>query len=262
MKYAYCLEMLYDELSFIDRLAEAKKDGIETIEFWDWRNKDLELLKQQLKKLNMHVSNLSGNRNYGMIDPSERKNFLKEVKETGLIAKSLGCHTLMLLVQKLESDNSGKLPAQKLTNQQMEDNIIESGKAVGKLADELAINIVIEPLNDVLDHPHYFLTSSSTAFKLIKAINHPRVKILYDIYHLAMQGENVLEHIKNNLQHIGYFHVADKPGRNEPGSGEIDYPAIWSLLKKMNYQGIIGFEYMPSNGDSKKAVRATQKIFK
>lgn len=261
MKLSFCLEMLYTELPFVDRLAVAKQDGINLIEFWDWRNKDLEALREQMVQLNMKVSNISGNRNYGMIDAKERASFLSEVRETGAVAKSLGCRTLMLLVQSLESDGGGRLPSVKLSDQEIEQNIITAGKEVGKIADELNLNIVIEPLNIQLDHPRYALHSSRKAFEIIKMIDHPHVKLLYDIYHMAMQDENILDDIEKNISDIGYFHVADKPGRMEPGTGEIDYAEIFNVLKRLNYQGTVGFEFMPFEGKSQRAVKRIMELF-
>jgi hydroxypyruvate isomerase len=256
MNYAFCLEMLYPDLPFNDRLAVAKEAGINTIEFWDWRNKDLDDLKSQMKTLHMQVSNISGNRNFGMIDSSEKENFLNEVRETGAIALQLGCPNLMLLVQKLEEpNNAGKLPSKPLSLEEIESNIISCGKEVGKIADELNLNIVIEPLNEVLDHPNYVLKSSDMAFRIIQGINHPRVKLLYDIYHMAMQDENIFDDIEKQLEHIGYFHIADKPGRNEPGTGNINYAKILTLLKQKKYQGFVGFELEPRL-DTPTALRA------
>lgn len=259
MRFSFCMEMLYSDLPFIERLAVAKKDGIDTIEFWDWRKKDLNALKNEMQSLGMSVSNISGNRHFGMIDSNEKEDFLDEIKLTAIATKLLDCPTLMLLVQKLEEDNKGKLPSGELSTQEIEENIIECGREAGKIADDLMLNIVIEPLNDVLDHPRYVLNSSDMAFRIIKAINHPRVKVLYDIYHMAMQNENIFSDIENNLEYIGYFHVADKPGRNEPGTGEIDYAKIFSLLKMKNYQGTVGFELMPRH-NTPDAVKAIFKI--
>ncbi len=261
MKFSFCLEMFYTEVPFIDRLKLAKNDGISFFEFWDWRNKDLNALKQQMKLLKMQVLNISGNRNYGMIDPDERDHFLGEVRETGAVAKDLGCPTLMLLVQSLENDGGGRLPSIALENEEIVQNIINCGKEVGKIADELKLNIVIEPLNVVLDHPRYVLNASGMAFDIIQAIDHPRVKVLYDIYHMAMQDENIPDDIEDNFEYIGYFHAADKPGRFEPGSGEIEYPKIFSLLTLLNYQGTVGFECLPSHGDSHQAVRRIFESF-
>ncbi|MBN2013314.1 TIM barrel protein [candidate division KSB1 bacterium] len=260
MNFAFCLEMLYSDLPFIDRLAQAKKDGINSIEFWDWRNKDLRALKDEMQKLEMKVCNISGNRNFGMIDPHEKNDFLNEVKQTAVATKELDCPTLMLLVQKLEQpDNRGKLPSVALSYEEIEANIITIGKEIGKIADELNLNIVIEPLNDALDHHDYLLNSSAMGFRIIKAINHPRVKLLYDIYHMAMQDEDIFGDVENNLQQIGYFHIADKPGRNEPGTGEIDYTRMLEVLKQKNYQGTVGFELAPRY-DTDRAVKAIFKL--
>lgn len=138
--------------------------------------------------------------------------------------------------------------------------VIACGMVIAALADELGIDIVIEPLNSIIDHPGYFLSSSHLAFKIIKEINHPRIKILYDIYHMAVMGENILKDIEENLDLIGYFHVADKPGRNEPGSGEIDYPNIFAALKTLHFSGIVGFEFYPCGKESHRAVEKTFKL--
>lgn len=261
MNYAFCLEMLYTEVSFVDRLQLAKNDGISMIEFWDWRDKDLDILKKKMDQLDMSVCNISGNRNFGMIDPNERTQFIDEVIETAGVAKKIGCPTLMLLVQSLQEDGGGRVPSVKLSDQEIEDNIIVCGQELGIIADKFDLDMVIEPLNNVLDHPRYELNASSMAFSVVNAIKHPRVKVLYDIYHMAMQDENIMNDIENNFKKIGHFHVADKPGRNEPGTGDINYPQIISLLKKLNYQGIIGFELMPQNGNTQRAVKRISKTF-
>lgn len=255
MKYAYCLEMLFTEVPFIDRLELAQKQGISIIEFWDWRDKDLDKLKEKLDRLGMSVCNISGNRNSGMIDLNERKQFMDEVRETAQVAKKIGCPTLMLLVQSLESDGGGRVASQKLSAKEIENNIISCGKELAGLADKFDLDMVIEPLNIVLDHPRYELNSSKMAFRIIKEINHPRVKLLYDIYHMAMQDEDIVQDINNNIQVIGHFHAADKPGRNEPGTGEIDYQQIFTLLKQLNYLGVVGFELLPENGDTLRALK-------
>jgi hydroxypyruvate isomerase len=255
VKFAFCLEMLYTDLPFMDRLIEAKDDGIEVFEMWGWRDKDLNALKEQMQSLNLRISNISGNREYGMIDPDEQIDFLNEIRQTGIVAQILDCPTLMLIVQSLEADGGGKLPQNELSPHEIETNIIKCGKAVGDVADELNLNFVIEPLNEVLDHPRYVLYSSEMAFRIIETIDHPRVNLLYDIYHMAMQNEDVFADIEQHLDSIGYIHVADKPGRFEPGTGKINYQEIFRLLHEVKYGGVVGFECLPSHGDSRKVVQ-------
>jgi hydroxypyruvate isomerase len=255
MRYAFCLEMLYTEFPFIDRLIAAKQDGIGFIEFWGWLDKDLNLLNQRRKELTMKISNMSGNRQYGMIDSQQRQFLLNEITETIKIAQDLNCPRLMLLVQSLRSDGKANPVPENLSKIQIIDQVIGCGNEIAALADTFDIDIVVEPLNSIIDHPGYFLNSSALAFQIIKEIDHPRIKILYDIYHMAVMGENILQDIEVNLDLIGYLHVADKPGRNEPGSGEIDYKSILSVLKSLNFCGMIGFECYASDRDSHKAVK-------
>ena len=195
-----------------------------------------------------------------MIDPGERHFFLDELSETIKIAKSINCPRVMLLTQTLaENGKAGSIP-KNLSEVQIRDEIIACGREAAALADRSNIDIVLEPLNSLADHPRYFLDSSSLAFQIISEINHPRFKILYDIYHMAMMREDVISDIEEKLDWIGYFHVADIPGRTEPGSGEISYRDIFALLNSLRYKGMVGFECYASGGDSHKAVQSIMKL--
>jgi hydroxypyruvate isomerase len=261
MKIAFCLEMLYLDLPFPQRVQAAKRDGIRTLEIWDWHDKNLDALKNQLLELGMTICNMSGNRQFGMADPADYERFLQELRETGEVARKLGCPTLMLLAQPLLADDSGKPVNAKLTDRDIMAAIVMAAQGAGKMADELDINIVIEPLNDVLDHHGFFLNTSQKAFQIIRNVNHPRVRLLYDIYHMAMMNEDCLSDITHNIDLIGHVHIADKPGRHEPGSGALDFKAIQALLQSLNYQGVIGFEFTPSRGDSHHAIKSTLRMF-
>lgn len=260
MQFAFCLEMLFKDLPFNERLSRAKDEGIRNIEFWDWRDKDLPALAQVLAEHGMRVTNISGNRRYGMIDQSHREPFLQEVVDTAQVAKKLGCSRLMLLVQALRPDGSADPPSAHRSPSEIVAQIVAGGKELAKLSEQLNLEFVIEPLNTVTDHPGYFLNTSGTAFEIIDEIHHPRVKALYDIYHMTEMGENVLRDIERHIDSIGYFHVADSPGRGEPGSGGVRYEDIFALLRRLNYQGIIGFEFSPSNGMSSEAIRKALKV--
>ncbi len=261
MQFAFCLEMLFREMPFADRLAVARDAGASSIEFWDWRDKDLAALERLLTRHRMRITNLSGNRLNGMIDPAQRKSFLKEVGETAGIAGRMGCARLMLLAQSLKPDGSAVPPPSGLSDTGIFEQIVICGLELANLGDALNLEFVIEPLNTVTDHPGYFLDSSEITFDIIREIHHPRVKVLYDIYHMAMMDEDVLGDIEKHLDLIGYFHVADAPGRNEPGTGKIPYREISALLRKLDFQGLIGFEYLPSQGKSAESIDKALKAF-
>lgn len=234
--------------------------GVRYFEIWDWRDKDLGQLVNAIHQNDQRLVNMSGNRKYGMVDPFEQNIFLEEVKEAISFAKKLGCSQLMLLVQSLEADGRARPVPQNLSKIQVFEQIVACGLAAGQIAEQEDFHICIEPLNSVLDHPGYFLDTSELAFSFIKEINHPRVKLLYDVYHMAMMNENVVQDIENHFEWIGYYHFADKPGRHEPGTGSIHFKEILTLLKNLGYEGIVGFEFFPQQNNSARALQRTLEL--
>lgn len=261
MQFSFCLEMLYTNLLFEQRLEAASADGIRAIEIWDWRNKNLDQLQEQLATLDLQLSNMSGNRVHGMLDPVEQDPFLAELRESGQIAKRLGCPRLMLLAQPLLPDDSAKLLPSNLSQEERIAQAVNCGRAATKIADELQLDIVIEPLNSVLDHPNFFLDSSRLAFDLVRKVQHPRVKVLYDVYHMAAMKENIEQDLTQNIDLIGHFHIADLPGRQEPGTGTLDFKVLSSLLRSLSFEGTVGFEFKPGQEDSSAAVRRALEVF-
>jgi hydroxypyruvate isomerase len=114
-------------------------------------------------------------------------------------------------------------------------------------ADELGkqqIQLLLEPLNN-RDIPGFYLCGSKAALGLIEEVGHPNLKLQYDVYHMQVMEGNLLTTIGDNINKIGHIQIADNPGRNEPGTGEINYPNIFRFLDAHGYTGWIGCEYRP-----------------
>ncbi|MBN1543675.1 TIM barrel protein [candidate division KSB1 bacterium] len=261
MKPAFCLEMMFTDRPFVDRLDYAARAGVEFIEFWDWRDKDLDLLSRRLGELDMHVVNFSGNRSWSLLDPLEEEGLLFEVLETVDVAKRLKTPHLMLLAQPLASDGSA-IDRTRFGNDEVKfGQIVFCGQKLARLADRCDIDFVIEPLNTRIDHPGYFLDSSALAFQLVREIDHPRVKILYDVYHMAAMDQPVFSDLANYLPLIGYIHIADFPGRGYPGTGRFDFSRFMDVLKEQSYAGTVGFEFSCTPPDSEKALQKSLELF-
>jgi hydroxypyruvate isomerase len=127
------------------------------------------------------------------------------------------------------------------------------------IAEETNVTLALEPLNTLVDHTGNFLTSTRAAAELVELVNSPFIKILYDVYHMQIMEGNIINTLKAYIGAIGYIHIADVPGRHEPGTGEINYPNVFKALEELNYGGIIGFELMPLR-DSKEAIRRINQI--
>jgi hydroxypyruvate isomerase len=118
--------------------------------------------------------------------------------------------------------------------------------------------LLLEPLNTALDHRGCFLDHSAPGVELVKRVDSRRVKLLSTYYHMSMMNEDVLTEIEKSLDWIGYFHVADLPGRHQPGTGRIDYRALNALLTRARYDGFIGMEFSALGPDEQAAMAPLQ----
>jgi hydroxypyruvate isomerase len=109
------------------------------------------------------------------------------------------------------------------------------------------IRVLTEPVNDV-DRPEYFLKTSAESIELIDKSGHPNLSLQYDVYHMEIMGDDLLPTIERLLGRIGHIQFADVPGRHEPGTGGIDFPALFAGLDRMGYAGYAGAEYVPEGG--------------
>lgn len=126
------------------------------------------------------------------------------------------------------------------------DAAVENLQRASDVADKHGINIVIEPI-DLLENPTIFLTSVAEGFEIVRAVNRPNVKVLYDFYHEQRAGGNLIEKLEKNIEWVGLVHIADVPERNDPGSGEIAYTNIYRALGRLGYDRFIGMEYTPKS---------------
>jgi hydroxypyruvate isomerase len=151
----------------------------------------------------------------------------------------------MLLTNALDADGRVVCPYSDIAPEDKKDNCVRAFSALAPLAAESGIRLLLEPLNTVVDHPGYWLDDAGRAFEIIREVESPHLRVLYDLYHMQTMGRNVRRDIEGNLDAIGYFHAADVPGRHEPGTGTMDYAGILALLDESGYEGTFGFEFTP-----------------
>jgi hydroxypyruvate isomerase len=254
MQLSLCLEMLYPDLSFTERMKTAAALGYRAFEFWDWRDKDLQAVNRTALENSLAVAAMSGNRRYTLLDPDDRAGLLEEMMQVFAVAQRLHCHNVMMLTDVLNRDGSAA-PTRPLSKEAKIASIVAGLSELAGWARDANITLLLEPLNTVLDHRGCFLDSSELGINIVKQVNHPNVQLLYDIYHLSMMGEDVLTQIEKHRAHIGYIHVADMPGRHQPGTGTIDYAAVNALLRRIGYSGFVGMEFSAA-GEGKAANEA------
>jgi len=259
MKLSLCLEMLFTDRPFTERMAKASELGYGAIEFWDWRDKDLLTVAGAATSLGLVVAAMSGNRQNSLINPEAHQSLIKEMDQVFDAARKVNTRNIMMLSDVLNQDGSAA-PTPTLRAEEKLESIVNGLVALSSAAEEAGITLLLEPLNTVLDHRGCFLDNSTVGLEIVRRVGSPNVKLLYDIYHMSMMGEDAVTVIEQNCELIGYVHVADKPGRHQPGTGEIDYQAVNRLLNRLKYDGFIGMEFS-ALGSDEQAAKAPLEIF-
>jgi len=253
LKSSVCIEMIFTEYRFVERIEKAAEAGFDAIEFWNWDNKDLPAIKVAVEKAGLDIAAFQSNLGGTLIHPDHRKGFVAGIQKSLDVAQEMGSSRLFLLTDELGEDRSVRFQFPKLSEEAKYQSVLDGLKMIAPLAEEAGVTLVIEPLNIRVDHPGYFLHGSAAGFDLVRAVGSPAIKLLYDIYHMQVMEGNIIQTLTSNLDVIDLVHVADVPGRHEPGTGELDYANILEALRKAGYSGYVGFEFEPTVPSEKAA---------
>ena len=246
MKSSVCIEMIFTEFPFLERIEKAAEAGFDAIEFWNWDNKDLPGIKAAVDKAGLGIAAFQANLGGTLIHPDHREGFVAGIQKSLDKAQEMGSPSLFMLTDELGDDRSVRFQFPELSAEAKYQSVLEGLKMIAPLAEEAGVTLVVEPLNIYVDHPGYFLHGSALGFELIRAVDSPRIKLLYDIYHMQVMEGNIIETLTSNLDVIDHVHVADVPGRHEPGTGELNYANIFKALRKVGYDKYVGFEFEPT----------------
>jgi hydroxypyruvate isomerase len=235
LKPSVCIDAVLGKLPFEQALKMVAEAGIDAFEFWGWWDKDLEAL---LKARDAHSLQIAAccTKFISLVDPATRDAYLIGLKESIAAAKRLNCPTLISQV----GDFRPGVP-----RAEQHDCLVEGLKQAAPLLEAAGITLVIEPLNELVDHAGYYLIRSDEAFQIIDKVASPRVKVVFDIYHQQISEGHLIHKITANTDKIAHFHAAGNPGRHELTRGEIHYPSVFQAIQATDYSGYVGLEYWP-----------------
>lgn len=253
-RLSICAETVFRELPFIERAKKISAAGF-LVEFWRREKADIE----EIARSSIRVGTFSASDQGGIMHPDSAPAFLEGVEHRLQFAQLLSCRELNLLSGSLAETGESTHPiaASPLTRW------ITAYKTLARVAELAEKNDVVynlEPLNTKTDHPGYSLSSIEDAVRLLQEVGSPRLKLLFDVYHAQIQEGNVIQLIRDYSPYIGYVHVADVPGRHEPGTGELNYTHIAQALQDVKYDGTIGLEAYPLGSDDE-AMERFRTIF-
>lgn len=169
-----------------------------------------------------------------MVNPDHQTRFLKELDEAIAWAKRLEVPQILLM--------SGNVQ-QTLSYEAQFASLVESGKRAAERAEANNVTVILENLNSKVDHKGYFLTSAREATKAVKQVDSPHFGQLFDVYHEYVQNGDPIAAIQEAAGYVRVFHVADAPGRHDPGSGEMKWDEIYKAIGKTGYSNYIAMEY-------------------
>lgn len=258
-KKSACIESMYCELPFLQRFRAAKADGFDYVEFWSWTDKDLGAVKAAAEQAGIGIAGFNGDAELSLIDPAQRTAYLDFLKQSAAAAKKIGARSLTIHSNGL--GNGGVVinhyPA--LPEPLKYRTMHETLPACAAIAESFGIQMNLEALNVTTDHAGNFLQTTQMAAQLTRSIGSPNLKILFDAYHMYLNGEDLAAVISAYGDQFGHIHIADAPGRHEPGTGKIDYCQVLQCLEKIGYSGLVGFELFPKT-TSAAAAEAIMKL--
>jgi hydroxypyruvate isomerase len=237
--YAPNIEILYTQhADFADRIRAAAADGFTAVEMWMTSPHDLSALAAAAAETGVRISSVIAEPRFTFTMPGADFNvFFDGLRDSISRAKTLGAPRVVL--------GSGMgFPGKK--RQQQLDELVAVFKDAAAIAEAEGIQLVLEPVNTRVDHPGALLDRTAEAIYIAQNVASPNFKVLYDIYHSSVEGEDVLGILREHSDLIGYIQLADAPGRGEPGSGKIDWKPILAAVDASGYSEVVGLEYYPT----------------
>jgi hydroxypyruvate isomerase len=271
-KVDVCVEPIYPGTSLAERARRVADAGFPAIEFWFYDlkfdrpdkgemvspqegMKRVAELSEAMRDTGIIVNNIVVNSpdagiGGSLVDPADRPKYLARLKETIAVAKDLNCSKMITCTGNCRPG---------VSREEQHKSVVDTLKAGADVAGPAGVILVLEALNTYVDHEGYFLDSADEGAQIIREVNSPNVKLLYDVYHMQIMQGNVLARIEKYIDLIGHFHSAGVPGRHELSDGEINYPNVLKKIDSLGYDGYFGLEYWPAIDDMQ-SLRAMREL--
>ena len=230
--------------SFLERVRAIARAGF-GVDLWGWEESAIDAIAGDP---DIEICAMPGWVGGSMVHPDGVEAYLAGAKQNLAVAERLQCRNLSITTGAL--DAQGKM-AHSIADHPaaMWITAYKCLSRMAELAEKHGVVYSLEQLNTKVDHAGYPLNHTEDVVRLIEQVASPRIRLLCDIYHIQVEEGNVVQSIRDYCGYIGYVHVADVPGRHEPGTGEIDYRRIAEVLREVGYSGVIGMEAFPEVDD-------------
>lgn len=236
-------------MDFADAIRKVHSMGFDAVETYAWKDLDPDSIRAACEETGVEFVSMCTTE-FRMTTPEHRRLWLDGLRESCEGAVKLG---VKRLITQVGQDTGEPREAQ-------HEAIVTTLNEAKPILDTYGVTVMLEPLNPLVDHVGYYLTHSAEAFDIIREVDHPFVKIVYDIYHQQVTEGNIIPSVTKNLDCIAHLHSAGHPGRHELQYGESDYKVIFAAIDKAGYTGACGLEYGPTM-DPVESLRIAMELY-
>ncbi len=251
-KLSVMLWTVFQKLPFDQRLEKVAQAGYKYVElvgeYQKWSDDDFRKANAKRRELGISFDTTAGLA-HGVGNPNQRDAFLADLSKELPIMEKIECPSIIIM--------SGNV-VEGMPRERQHQSCVEGLKRAAELVAGKKVWLLLENI-DPEENPKYYLTSVAEGFKIVEAVNHPQVKFLYDFFHEQISEGNLIEKLEKNIDKVGLVHIADVPGRHEPGTGEINYENIFRTLGRLKYDRFAAMEFLPT-GDAVRSLRAAREM--
>jgi len=251
---AVCAEMVFRDKPIDERVRLIHDLGF-AVEIWDWTTKDLDALAATGARFTSMTGYIDGN----LTEPDGADALLRTAGQSIAAAAKFGTPNLNLHGTGLDAQGLPVHPVDTVTGPMW----LAAEKTLTRIAalgEREGVVFCLENLNTTVDHPGTPFAKAGDTRALVQAIDSPHLRMNLDLYHAQIGEGNLIQLIRDSIDWVGEIQVADVPGRCEPGTGEINYPAIADALHQAGYTGVVGLEAWAS-ADSHTALQRFRQAF-
>ena len=249
MRLCVPIPCFFGDMDFCEGLRRVKALGYDAAETYNWKGLDFDAVRRTCEETGVELLSMCTSE-FRMTDPTFRQAWLDGLEESCQAANRMG---VKRLITQVGQDTGAP-------REQQHAAIVETLNQARPILEKSGVTIMLEPLNTLVNHPGYYLWSAVEGFEIIREVNHPLVKLVYDIYHQQVMEGNIIPNITKNLDCIAHLHSAGHPGRNELQYGENDYNVIFAAVDKAGYTGACGLEYRPLM-DPEESLREAMRLY-
>jgi len=231
MKYSLCIGA-YKGKDVVYHLEKVKEHGFNGLEYYGWWDLNLKEVAKEQERIGVGII-ATCTKFFNLVDGTRRADYIDGLKQTIEACTVLGTKSIITQTGNVIDG----VPRE--TQQQA---MIETLKQCAPLLEKAGITLEVEPLNGLVDHKGHFLQYSDESVSVIDQINSPNVKLVFDVYHQQITEGNVIRNATSYLERINHYHIADNPGRKQPGTGELNYINILNAIKETGFSGFVGLE--------------------